>query len=170
MQRPWSDVVADAVLSDRGRELAVDLATNVTKTVVPLVMVESDKRNVLTVSPTASPLTKRPLSFRSCDSPVSRQLVMSVMQAQGNTGLVERLALLAIRDKALVREIVRVVVGEAVKTYLKTKAEIGNEESTEDDGGVQKSLWRALISSAVIDLKKALLTRAKNANTGWLVF
>lgn len=39
----------------------------------------------------------------------------------------ERLAVLAIRDRALVQDVVRVVVAQAVRTYLITQAELRGE-------------------------------------------
>ena len=111
--------VIEGVLSERGRRLVVEVVGTVTQAVVPAVINAppsgpqelrevrpsgciSGMGSVRAISPMASPMSKRPRSWR-CDSPVTRQLVMGVMQAQGRSGLVERLALLAIRDKALVR-------------------------------------------------------------------
>lgn len=173
----WPKLIIDAALSERGRKLAVDLATNVTRTVVPIVMANCKQEvprvpSMRTLSPVASPLSKRPPSYRGCESPVTRQLVMSVMQAQGRSGLIERLALLAIRDKVLVKEVVRVVVTEGVRTYLMTSADIKErgEGGEKEEDGVPKSLWKVLIRSAVVDLKKAMLKRAEQGSTGWLVF
>lgn len=207
--KPLENVIADAVLSDRGQKLVINLATSVTQTVVPIVMEqgsakvripEMDVPSVSTFSPMASPLVKRPLSFSSgemrekrqngyvmpcaSESPVTKQLLMSVMQTQGRNGIIERLALLAIRDKELVREVVRTVVSEAVKTYLTTQAELRKRSGdgdtnvhTKDRGpenvsgeGVPQSLWKVLIQSAIVDLKRALLKSGQSGSSGWLVF
>lgn len=155
--RPWPEVVVAGLTSDKGRQLVVDVATNVARTVVPAVMqaqsaVQCEIPSMATLSPAASPLRKkRPPSCSPAartsfplagESPISKQLVMSVMQAQGGSGIVERLALLAIRDKALVREVVRTVVSEAVRTYLTTQAKLREE-------GVAVDAARAAAASAV---------------------
>ncbi|CAN8064984.1 unnamed protein product [Agarophyton chilense] len=131
-----------------------------------------------------TPLVKRQLSFTNIEkvhpqstpsrlnkeSPVTRHLLKTVMQAQGQMGVIERLALLAIRDKDLVREVVRTVVAEAIRTYLTTQAELrvyGTKSSGTQQ--VQQSLWKALIRSAVVDVKRALLSHGE-ANTGWVIF
>lgn len=183
----------DAALSERGQQLVVKLALELTQAVVPI-LVHANKAPTVgtyTASAQVTPLIKRQLSFSSRppaeqrsaaeetgskyveESPVTRDLVMSVMQAQGRMGVIERLALLAIRDKQLVREVVRTVVSEAVRTYLRTQAELsGGAPSSahgESQKGVQQSLWKALIQSAIVDAKRALLSRGADA-TGWLVF
>lgn len=247
---PWPEVLVEGLVSEKGRRLVVDVATSVTRTVVPIVMkrdgageherARSENRlvhSVSALSPMASPMRRRrsssmstpqvklqaslagrPTALAPGESPVSKQLILSMMQAQGNSGIIERLALLAIRDKALVREVLRTVVSEAVRTYLTTQASIrtaarstadelastssGNSESKPLPGGSasnsgrttnggstdqlsgrgrssssppvgepQKSLWKSLIDSAVVDLKRTLLSRAAEAeNTGWLIF
>ena len=75
------------------------------------------------------------------------------------------------------------VVTEGIKTYFKTMAEIRerddgnvreNEGEREGEGeggkGEEISLWKVLIKSAVIDIKKALLKRGEKGGTGWLMF
>lgn len=223
--RPWPDVLVAGVTSDKGRQLVVEVATSVAKTVVPAVMAaqaapQGETPSVTTLTPVASPMRRRrPPSCGSSqngkvsvatvgagESPISKQLVMSVMQAQGGAGVIERLALLAIRDKALVREVVRAVVSEAVRTYLTTQAKLREQgvgldaaspmsigstgfgkisaaakfpRQDEKDyttppaqqDGTGNSLWKLLIKSAVVDLKRALLKSApKEGNTGWLIF
>lgn len=167
--RPWPEVVVAGLTSDKGRQLVVDVATNVARTVVPAFVqaqaaqthaqasAQGDLTSVAALSPMASPLRKkRPPSCGSArnslspatESPITKHLVMSVMQAQGSAGVVERLALLAIRDKALVREVVRTVVSEAVRTYLTTQAKLREE-------GITGDATRAAESSAVsLDVAK----------------
>ena len=224
-------LISESILSDRGRQLVVDVATGVTRTAVPLFlqqqgeqqqeqfMKNSERTDIQvttvhgvpsssTLSPVGSPLVKRPLSFSGHSrlsspitqtaeiTPVTKHLVHSIMQAQGRTGLVERLALLAIRDKELVREIVRTVVGEAVRTYLTTKSalqeegdengnKVDNESSrqlrndmknhnsndTQVQDNIPKSLWKVLIKSAIIDFKRELIARGSECRqSGWLIF
>lgn len=227
--KPWPEVVVAGVTSDKGRELIVDVATSVARAVVPAIMEGGGTNEMPAVpsftalSPVASPMRRRRpptcgdkgaklnMGMLAGESPVSKQLVMSVMQAQGNSGVVERLALLAIRDKALVRDVVRTVVSEAVRTYLTTQAKLraqgvgvegaasecgggadggsqvanvdkdggkvravqerGVAASNAKEEGSQNSLWKLLIKSAAVDLKRALLNSApKEGNTGWLIF
>ncbi|KAI0563940.1 hypothetical protein FGB62_32g122 [Gracilaria domingensis] len=191
----WPQKIIDAALSERGQAFILKLTHQLTRSVVPMLMEGGSQApresgetqqevSTRTASPQATPLVKRHLSFTnreqsqaegtppklSKESPVTRHLVKSVMQAQGRMGVIERLALLAIRDKELVREVVRTVVAEAVRTYLTTQAELrvyGTKSSGSQD--VKQSLWKALIRSAVVDIKRALLSRGE-ASTGWVIF
>lgn len=110
----------------------------------------------------------------AAESPVSKQLVLSVMQAPGGGGVIERLALLAIRDKELVREVVRTVVGEAVKTYLKTSREMSGGgvcgSGGGGGGGGGEGLWKVFVRSFVVDVRRALLKRGGEGGGGWVVF
>lgn len=187
----WATTLTDAVLSERGQQLVVKLALELTRSVLPIVMHANKQAAAAAGTCTAcaqvTPLIKRHLSFSPAaaaaqqqstaeESPVTRHVLKSVMQAQGRMGVIERLALLAIRDKQLVREVVRTVVAEAVRTYLRTQAELSGAASSGVvlQGGsspqhVQQSLWKALIQSAVADVKRAVLSRGADAS-GWLVF
>eukprot|EP00178_Gracilaria_changii_P014209 TRINITY_DN40226_c0_g1_i1.p1 TRINITY_DN40226_c0_g1~~TRINITY_DN40226_c0_g1_i1.p1 ORF type:complete len:376 (-),score=56.65 TRINITY_DN40226_c0_g1_i1:97-1224(-) len=191
----WPQKIIDAVLSDRGQAFIVKLTHELTRSVVPILLEsgsqarrESSEEPQEALSCTSSsqitPLVKRPLSFTNHEqaqaertpeilrreSPVTRNLVKNVMQAQGRMGVIERLALLAIRDKELVREVLRTVVAEAVRTYLTTQAELRVYGTTSSGSQhVQQSLWKALMRSAVVDIKRVLLSRGEES-TGWVIF
>lgn len=184
--RPAAEVVMDGLLSEGGRTLVVDVAGAVVKAVVPTAL-ESMKSggeggNEGGVNGIVSGLESPPMrrkrvgSFGGVggESPVSRQLVLSMMQAPGGCGVMERLALLAIRDKELVRELVRTVVGEGVRTYLTTQNEMRGKGKGKVggkiEGGEGGSLWRVFVMSAVVDLKRALLRIGRKGSTGWIVF
>lgn len=177
------EVLLEGLLSERGRALVVDVVGTVVKSVIPAILTKTESGNdngnesVVNgiITRLESPVRrKRVGSFGAVgdESPVSRQLVLSMMQAQGGCGVVERLALLAIRDKELVRELVRTVVGEAVKTYLTTQNEMRKGEGMDNkvEAGQGASLWRVLVMSAVVDLKRALLRMGREGSTGWVVF
>jgi len=151
-EKPLPELIMDGVLSDRGRRLIVELVTSVTRTVVPIVLTHNAAADRVaaqedaavpsntTLSPVVSPLRrKRPAAHAPAkmgtpgsvlESP-SKQIMLSMMRAQGGSGIIERLALLAIRDKGLVRDVVRTVVSEAVRTYLTTQAELQAERDQE---------------------------------------
>lgn len=194
-ETPLPELIMQRLVSDKGRALLVDLVSNVTRIVVPMLLRPDERDRPHVLSPVASPMRrKRPPSWKGADSP-SKHIVMSMMRAQGSSGIVERLALLAIRDKALVRDVVRTVVGEAVRTYLTTKSELeggadadthgvdagdadaGNDAScgqvqrNDREGEIGKSLWRLMIASVVTDLKRALIRRGEaESSPGWVVF
>lgn len=182
--RPAAETVMEGLLSERGRTLVVDVVSAVVKAVIPAVLEnmksggddgnESGVNGMVTGLESPPVRRKRVGSFGGVggESPVSRQLVLSMMQARGGCGVVERLALLAIRDKELVRELVRTVVGEGVRTYLTTQNEMKGEGRVGGriEGGEGGSLWRVLVMSAVADLKRALLQIGREGSTGWIVF
>lgn len=269
--RPPLEIVTDALLSDRGRVLAADVAGAITRAAVPVFLSHSDNAigpssstlpigdgMEVTPSRTASPtiaiastsgtpgrtrpppdprtpIRSRPRPSSSAfppdaASPVTKRLVTSVLRSAGPAGIVERLAVLAIRDRALVRDVVRAVVAEGLRAYLVTQAELraggplidgdvfkpeqngSSIELRDDQNGTQQtangeerargenvgrerartnaenenpragagtprgvaagtSLWKVLLMSVAVDLKRALRTAGERASSpGWTIF
>lgn len=83
----------------------------------------------------------------------------------GNGGLgfgIERLAILAIRDRGFVREVLKTVVGEGVRAYVAAGVGGGTE---------RRSVWKGILTRGIADLKRAVLERGSGgAQTGWVVF
>lgn len=185
----WVNKVVDAVLSEKGQAFVLKLTHQLSRSIIPALVQNGSEQNRSSCGSSAqmTPVMKQPMSFRSQEertrmeltptklnfvgeSPVTRRLVSTVMQTQGRMGTIERLALLAIRDKELVREVVRTVVAEAVRTYLKTQAELGEKgDKIDSQKGVKQSLWKMLLQSAALDVKRAMLSRVAST-PGWLVF
>jgi hypothetical protein len=64
------------------------------------------------------------LAAAAAASPASRQLLLKVLATNGKTNWMERVAVLASRERGLVRAIVRTVAGEAIRAYLTTQSEL----------------------------------------------
>lgn len=57
-------------------------------------------------------------------SPASKQLLLTMLAMNSKANWMDRLAVLASRDRGLVRDVVRTVASEAIRAYLTTQAEL----------------------------------------------
>lgn len=135
--------------SDAGRRLVVDVAQTVTSTAMPhlvraqLSIPATEPRTTMSAArgpssrrfsaSSVSSVTSSSTSATTCapSSDAASRVVERLVLRSRTASFWERLAVIAIRDRALVHDVVRVVVTHAVRTYLVTQAELrGNTSIT----------------------------------------
>lgn len=139
--RHWLDVVLTAGLSDRGKGVLVEVATAITRAAVPaLVTAQAQQQHLalaqLRNSQAATPQRRqRPISTSGVGGPIpvppnggncppSKQLMMAMLATNSNSNWMDRAAMLASRERGLVRDVVRTVASETIRAYLTTQAEL----------------------------------------------
>lgn len=156
--------ILDTLVTDRGRALVSQVAKDVVETFMRLSNPNTTTASVSTPSttPTKTPVSTPTKQRTKWQSPTSKELVRRAREG----GVMERLAVLAIRDKEFMRDMVRTVVGETVRTYLTTGKSLNATASDALDAG---GVWKMMVKSVVADLKKAV-TQLGQVGGGWVVF
>lgn len=168
-----------ALTSDAGRRLVVDVAQTVTSTAMPH-LVRSQQTAPSTEPRPAVSSVRVPSSRRFSASSVSSVMSSSAPNAAGGplsdaasrvvdrlvsrsrtASFWERLAIIAIRDRALVHDVVRVVVTHAVRTYLVTQAELRGDTCITTPTGVINSRLTSTCDNADAVLPTSRSDRSK---------
>lgn len=150
----WQDAALRAASSDGARKMFVDVAKGVAEVAVPLLAVQRHAAPAGVdrcdgVASRRASIAGVPSFAASSPSPASSTCAPASASAAGTPGarrplsLWERLAVLAVRDRVLVRDVVSAVVGQAVRTYLMTQAELG---AAREGGGDRVSDDGALVA------------------------
>ncbi len=169
------DKLLDAALSERGRALVLDALGVVVRSAVPVLLAAGAAKARGTPSPhVRTPTSATPIS----DSP-------------SPSSSMEHLLARALRDRALVRDVVRVAATEAVKAYLTTNARLRFAPATPSPRrpssqrripstltpptprriNPEPALWRTIGQAAANATRRWLLRAAdQNPQPSWIVF
>lgn len=144
-----NDDIINVVSNEKVKKLLIDIVQTITNTAIPHIIRRQPQRaptftGPQTVSKQSTSTSKR-LSISSSSSLSSATTATSraSQQYHGETGggksvprsngrgvtFWERLAIIAIRDKSLMQDIVRIIVTQSVRTYVMTHAELNNQST-----------------------------------------
>lgn len=160
------DRLIDAALSDRGRALVLDALAMVVRTAVPAIVAVHSRPSSSSVHGTPSRSAPSP----SLPTTPGRNVQPTNVPSSNNStpqrqpvGGMERIVSRALRDRALMKDIVRVAAAEGVKTYLTTSVRLKFAPQSQLSPSPSSSIGHSRrLSSSSLPIRRTATRRVPN--------